>query len=160
MSSAKKNKAATRSEATQSEASDDSLGDSLKKYFRELIEVTEKRLTEKIDGLKLELSEVKAELSTVKLELINTKKDLTIVTQENNVLKLEVKRLADKNEKNEQRSRRQNIRIEGIEFKDGDSDDDLPSKIAKVLADGGIQFTENDINRCHYSAKPSEKDGR
>ena len=126
---------------------------SLKDYFRTTIEATENRLSAKIDTLTNELSVVKSELSVVKNELSQAK-------LENAILKAELSRLSNKNERDEQRSRRHNIRIEGIEFKDGDADADLPPKIAKVLTDGGIAFTTKDINKCHYSAKPNTFEGR
>ena len=127
--------------------------DSLKEYFRTTLQATEKRLSEKIDSLSNELSVIKTDLLTVKNELSHVK-------LENSILKAEVSRLSQKNERDEKRSRRHNIRIEGIEFADGDADDDLPPKITKVLTDGGIAFSEADINKCHYSAKPNTYEGR
>ena len=60
----------------------------------------------------------------------------------------------------EQYGRRMAIRVEGILWKEGESNADLEKKLTKEFAKSGVTITSNDVIRLHRSSRPKEKDGK
>jgi len=59
----------------------------------------------------------------------------------------------------EQYGRRMNIRLEGISFQEGETNDDLETKVVTELAKVGVSIETRDIIRLHRSSKAKQKNG-
>ena len=60
----------------------------------------------------------------------------------------------------EQYGRRMNVRVEGLAWEEGETDDQLETQILKKFADQGVPLQPSDIIRMHRSSKPKNKDNR
>ena len=90
-------------------------------------------------------------------ELQNTidkiKKDYDLVVSENIALRDELKSAKIEHDDLEQYGRRYAIRLEGLEFSDGESNEQLQQKIITELGKLSIKIEDSDIQRLHRSSK-------
>ena len=55
--------------------------------------------------------------------------------------------------------RRMNIRVEGISYEEGETENELREKVIVTFAKADVNFTDNDMVRFHRSSKPSIDEG-
>ena len=81
------------------------------------------------------------------------KNDYDLVVSENNALRDELKSVKIQHDDLEQYGRRYAIRLEGLEFSDGESNEQLQAKIRTEFSKLSIEIEDSDIQRLHRSSK-------
>ena len=127
---------------------------------KEYIEGLIRPLSEKVDGL----SQLREEFNK-KIEAQNA----TIKTLVSRIEKLESEAIVRQRvteqlviacDDNQQYSRRESIRIHGIEAKEGETNDDVLKVVEDCSKKVNVNFSRADIACCHRAGKPRETDGK
>ena len=130
-----------------------------KKLSAALIKFDERleQINEKCRILELGLSESKAEIRSLERQLSDKTGEVERATRVNHdrIAALELKA-----EEQEQYGRRYAVRIEGLAYTDGETNDDIRDQVVDSLAEVGINLKRRDIQRLHRSSAPSTKHGR
>ena len=123
------------------------LSESAKQFITESINTSNRRLEESFnDNLSQKINELKLELSSVKAE--------------NRTLRRQLKDVDIRYDSLEQYGRRTSVRIEGLEFQEGETNDELLVKVKEKLAKVDVTLLDSDVFRLHRSARAVEKDGK
>ena len=117
-----------------------------KAYLEKLIKSSTDLMVKKMEETEARL-EAKLEESEAKVAELSRRLDRS---------KYEIRALKIENDDLQQYTRRHSIRMEGLEYRNGESEDDLFAKIKEKLAEVDINVNENDITRYHRSAKPKK----
>ena len=133
------------------------ISEGTKPYLDNLLRTTTAELKSEIDALKL--------LINTKNEQISELNDKVVQVVKQNVnLSSEVKRLTDnvfvKIDDLEQYDRKNNIRIEGIELSENETNAQLTKKVTDTLNSMGAEVTASDYFRLHRSGTPHTKNGK
>lgn len=138
-----------------------------------LIEKNMKVFTDEIKTLKNEIKEMKTyvanEVKTIKKENQDLKnsiemqeeifeKKISILTDENESKSKEMERLYNKQRIQEDRSRRNNVRLDGVRENENENWDETERKMKETLASHGIDISNFAIERAHRIGK--NNDGR
>ena len=112
-------------------------------------------LEEKIDALNLELNEAKMNVTSLRRELAESKGEI-------GDLKNEIQRMQIDTDDLQQYGRRQNVRLEGIEWSKGESEEELYQLIKTNLAKVEVDIKKSQLVRFHRSSRPStsERSGK
>ena len=112
----------------------------------------------RLEELSLELSERKAEVRSLERQLGERSHQIEESVRRNDERIAALELNADEQE---QYGRRYAIRIEGLTFTDGESNDDIRDQVISSLADVGVDIKRCEIQRLHRSSKPTtNRNGR
>ena len=116
----------------------------------------EESLTNKLNTLSLELSAAKADNASLRRQLTESDQSLK---SENASLRQQMSVIRTQHDDLEQYGRRMSVRIEGIEVKENETNDDLRAMVTEEMSKLGVSLRDEDIVRLHRSSRPSMKDG-
>ena len=140
------------------------LSDAVMKYFENLLLSHEKRLTDRMEKservlidriavLEKKLEEKDKVIDDLRAGRIKTDSTLAVVRAANEHLMLELDDL-------QQYGRRYNVRIEGIEYDDKETESGLKTKIEETLKVIGVDVKPDILDRYHRSGAPYTKNGK
>ena len=105
-------------------------------------------LKNEIESLKALVNEKNAKITELSEQVVNVVKRNVELSSEVATMREELHLRMDDME---QRSRKINLRLEGIEIEDGETNDILTGKIVKALNSLGAKVSSDDLFRCHRS---------
>ena len=114
-------------------------------------------LKNEIESLKALVNEKNAKITELSEQVVNVVKRNVELSSEVATMREELHLRMDDME---QRSRKINLRLEGIEIEDGETNDILTGKIVKALNSLGAKVSSDDIFRCHRSGKTISRNGK
>ena len=123
------------------------------KRLTDRFELSEQKLLDKISSLERKVEEKDTVIQ--ELQADNTKKDsqLSVIRAANDHLMLSHDDL-------EQYGRRYNVRIEGIEYDERETTEQLKVKVENTLKRIGVEVKPDILDRFHRSGKPYSKNGK
>ena len=127
------------------------ISDDAKKYLDDLLRQYTTELKGEIDELKTLLNTKNDQIEELNEKVINVVKRNIELTEE---LRNTREYLEIKIDDNEQYSRKDSLRIEGIEYVPGETHQDLGKKIVDSLGSLGANVTLQDFHRYHRSSRP------
>ena len=86
--------------------------------------------------------------------------NLNASNQDNAVLKEKIVDVNIEHDNLESYGRRMNARIEGLEFREGETSDELFTKIESALRSVDVTLQKNDLVRWHRTSAPVRRDGK
>ena len=147
------------------------ISESVMRYQEGLLQSHERNLTErfamteskqlaKIDYLETKIAEKDVVITDLQSSTSSLEKKVTQIENQMAVVRAANSKLLIDQDDLQQYGRRTNIRIEGIEFKDNESSDDLKVKIEQTLQSVGVDVRDDLLERYHRSGAPYHYNGK
>ena len=129
---------------------------------QEISDATKAYLEHLVSGLRQEITDLRSLIEEKNERITSLEENVTESVRRNIVLAAKLSELEEsvsvKLDDSEQYSRKDSLRIEGIQFSSDETNASLKSAVIKTLGDLGAKVSNSDIFRLHRSSKPRKRD--
>ena len=123
------------------------ISEGTKAFLVQLIEASTRKLSE-------QLAASNAKVDVLTADVIDSRNQVKELSARLDRAKYEIRAMRIELDDLQQYGRRRSIRIEGLEYKNGETEDELFTKIKTSLAEVSVPIEKSDVIRFHRSSKP------